>query len=895
MASLSGAEVLRSCNEAAAGTIEIPESATWREEKSTKLAKAVWLSRSIIKWPEAPKQGMFRLYFSAGAQLEISLGSRVRGADGFVALETSETNLPERLEEGARHLADGALLRVSDSDAALLPNVLKSQFVIVREDIDGRVIDVTRTQIARALDDIYASAEDIDDFGVSIEQGRSTFRVWSPTATALSICVYRTGHSKAFAQYPLDWDPKTGGWHISVPKDLTGHYYTFRARLYVPGYGVVVNRVTDPYSISLNANSTRSYVASLSDKTLRPEGWGRIPSPKPLASQTDMTIYELHVRDFSVNDASVSLPHRGKYLAFTSRTSQGIKHLTALAKAGVTDVHLLPVFDIATIPEVGCISPRIGRASPASEAPQARIAQVAEKDCFNWGYDPFHFTAPEGSYASSAGDGAARILEFRQMVQSLHRIGLRVGMDVVYNHTAASGQHQKSVLDRIVPGYYHRLNENGEVERSTCCENTATEHRMMAKLMADSVVTWARHYAIDSFRFDLMGHQPREAMLKLQARLTKETGRQIPLIGEGWNFGEVLNGRRFIQASQLSLNGTNIATFSDRARDAIRGGGATDGGEKLVSAVGFVNGIAASNDRALQGRSADLVRVGLAGSIRSYQLLTYNGELRRLEQINYADQPAGYVSEPAEVVNYVENHDNHTLFDINAFKLPPMMGPDERARVQVLALALNSFSQGIAYFHAGGELLRSKSLDKNSFDSGDWFNRIDWSGRDNYFGTGLPPRKDNAGDYVYIQPRLNQPMIKPTAREIGWTKRAFLDLLTIRSSSTLFRLRDAEAIRSRLVFYNVGAEQKSGLIAAHLDGRGYPGAAFDDVAYFVNVNDNAVDVRISTLADRRIQLHPVHLRPDAADTRVRLEARVDAINGIFTIPARSAVVWVVPQ
>ena len=185
---------------------------------------------------------------------------------------------------------------------------------------------------------------------------------------------------------------------------------------------------------------------------------------------------------------------------------------------------------------------------------------------------PLH--APEGSYASDAGDGATRIREFRAMVQALHGVGLRVGMDVVYNHTTASGQSPRSVLDRIVPGYYQRLDAEGKVERSTCCDNTATEHMMMARLMRDSVALWARHYRIDSFRFDLMGHQPRAAMLDVQRAANAAAGRNVPLLGEGWNFGEVADGARFEQAAQSRLDGTAIATFSDRARDALRGGGA---------------------------------------------------------------------------------------------------------------------------------------------------------------------------------------------------------------------------------------------------------------------------------------------------------------------------------
>ncbi len=243
------------------------------------------------------------------------------------------------------------------------------------------------------------------------------------------------------------------------------------------------------------------------------------------------------------------------------------------------------------------------------------------------------------------------------------------------------------------------------------------------------------------------------------------------LIGEGWNFGEVADGARFVQASQLSLNGSGIATFSDRARDAIRGGGAGDNDARQVSVQGYVNGLHYDPNADAPAtvtatdlmRTADMVRVGLAGSLRSYRLPTFDGRDTLLEQVPYAgNQPAGYVTAPGEVVNYVENHDNQTLYDLHAFKLPLGTSSAERARAQILAAALNAFSQGIAYYHAGIELLRSKSMDRNSFDSGDWFNRIDWTGQDNFFGTGLPPARDNAASWPLMRPRLADRRLKPT-------------------------------------------------------------------------------------------------------------------------------------
>ena len=356
--------------------------------------------------------------------------------------------------------------------------------------------------------------------------------------------------------------------------------------------GLVRQRVADPYSVSSGADARRSHVSGLDEPAVTPPGWAADRAPDTVRHATDLTVYELHVRDFSRDDRSVPAALRGRYAAFTQAGSHGMRHLRALARAGLTDVHLLPVFDFGSVPETGCTTPALsGRG--ADPRPQARIGAVREHDCFNWGYDPVLYSAPEGAYSSRPHDGAARLRELRQMVMALHRAGLRVGMDVVYNHTFAAGQHANAVLDRIVPGYYHRLDALGRVERSTCCDNTATEHRMMGKLMEDSVLLWARAHHIDSFRFDLMGHQPRERMERLQQRLRAELpDRVIPLIGEGWNFGEVADGARFVQASQLGLNGSGIGSFNDRLRDAVRGGGAGDSGEALLSRRGWAFGLA---------------------------------------------------------------------------------------------------------------------------------------------------------------------------------------------------------------------------------------------------------------------------------------------------------------
>jgi pullulanase len=364
----------------------------------------------------------------------------------------------------------------------------------------------------------------------------------------------------------------------------------------------------------------------------------------------------------------------------------------------------------------------------------------------------------------------------------------------------------------------------------------------------------------------------------------------------------VADGARFVQASQLSLAGSGIGTFSDRARDALRGGGYSDAGDDLIKNQGYLNGLIydpnakASTSRPSSDllKAADLVRAGLAGSISDYQLLTYQDASMPLSAIDYNGQGAGYVSQPSEVVNYVENHDNETLFDINAYRLPVGTTSEDRARVQILGAAITAFSQGIAYFHAGIDTLRSKSMDRNSFDSGDWFNRLDWTYGDNYFGAGLPPKQSNEQNWAAIKPLLAQSKnIKPSAADIAWSRDAFRDLLKIRASSSLFHLQTAEDIKSRLRLYNTGSKQVPTVLAGHLFGEGYSGANFREMLYFINVDKKVQQVEIPELKGRAFTLHPVHASKEAADTRPKNQAGYDKVSGIFTIPARTALVFVV--
>ena len=862
--------------------------------------RAYWLDAGTLQWPGAPEGARYALYRSSRAALRTATGAPIQFADERIPLVRAQTPLAADVAERFTFIGAGARLTFPAAARSRIDQLLGDQLVVVREDDQGRMIDATGMQLPGALDARYAAASKAPDLGATPLESGTAFALWAPTARRVSVCLHANANDAATVWRPLRFDVVTGIWRDTVAGVRHGQPYRYVVDVFVPGAGIVRNRVTDPYSLGLTANSRRSVVLDLQHPSTKPSGWDSASRPAPIAAPTDLSVYELHVRDFSTGDLTVRAPWRGKFLAFTESRSDGMRHLRALGAAGVTDVHLLPIYDLASVPEVGCVVPVIPRAAPDAESPQAAVSAVRTRDCFNWGYDPFHYTAPEGSYATAPNDAAARTRETRAMVMALHAAGLRVGMDVVYNHTFVSGQNPRSVLDRIVPGYYHRLEANGKIARSTCCENTATEHAMMAKLMIESATAWVRHYRVDSFRFDLMGHQPRAVMERLQTAVNVAAGRRVPLIGEGWNFGEIADGARFVQASQRSLQGSGIATFSDRARDGLRGGGCCDGGAALVAAQGLLSGLQYAPNAANVGRdrrdellrAADLARIGLAGTLHDYEMTFADGSRKRLSAYDYAGQPAGYAAEPSEVVNYVENHDNLTLFDLLALRLPRDVSREQRARAQVLGVAFTAFSQGVAYLHAGVELLRSKSLDRDSFDSGDWFNRIDWTARDNGFGAGVPPRHRNEADWPWMKAALADARIAPTTTDIRWARDASLDLLRIRAGSTLFRLRTTDDIRQRLRFHNVGPAQDPTVIVGQLDGADYPGAVFREVLYLVNVSGETRTLTVREAAGKRYVLHPVHRAAQAADRTAR-EAGVDSARGQFTIPARTAVVFVV--
>lgn len=861
-------------------------------------AKAYFANRDTILWPHVDGSGEFRLYYSGNADIAVNEG--VSGAENSLLLTKFDAStLPSALQEKFKYvLKPYVALKLPTLNDATRKKLLQTQLMLVRSDSSG-VLDATQLQLPGAIDDLYATAANAKTYGVTVQNDKPDFQLWAPTAFAAAVCVYDAGNSgSAVSVHAMTRDDASGSWHYQGDAAQLGKYYRYLVDVYVRSENANVrNLVTDPYSVSLSADSQRSWIGVLSNAAVKPDGWDTHTVPA-LDAPEDLAIYEAHVRDFSAKDQTVPSAHRGKYLAFTDDASDGMQHLMNLQSAGLTMLHLLPVNDIGTIPERDCVNPVIPASAPDSEDQQAAVYAVRDNDCFNWGYDPLHYTAIEGSYATDPSDATVRVKEFRAAIKNLHSKGLRVALDVVYNHTPSSGQDKRSVLDKVVPGYYHRLDSVGNVTNSTCCSNTATEHAMMAKLMIDSVSTLAHEYQIDAFRFDIMGHQPLSVMNELQTAVNASAGRPIYLYGEGWNFGEVANDARFVQATQKNLAGSGIGSFNDRIRDAVRGGGAFDGGNALIQNQGLVNGIFLDDNGSGGGKMlsdlfwvSDIVRLGMAATLKDYSMQVSDGSTKLGNAVDYYGIGAGYTLDPQEVINYVDKHDNQTLFDINGYKLPLTTSMSDRVRVQSLGIASVALAQGVPFFHAGMDILRSKSYDRDSYNSGDHFNAIDWSLTSNNYGVGAPIAEKNQDNYGVIKPRLADTNMKPTLSAAQQTSIAFREWLAIRKSSTLFRLRTGEDVKNRLHLHNTGSTQIPGVIAYSIEGNDYTGAVYNKVAVFINVDKAPHTITVPTLSSGNFALHPVHVGGNDAVVKT---ASYNNDSGAFTIPARTAAVFVSP-
>ncbi|WP_285558680.1 pullulanase-type alpha-1,6-glucosidase [Actinoplanes regularis] len=867
---------------------------------------AVWMDRSTIAWRTSTGTTLqevgagtdgkvYDLVYSAAGGIGVAEGE-LTGDFESLRLSSRRNGLTEAQRAKFPNLWQYGAFKVSASN---ISDILRGQVVITERDAAGKLLSATGVQTAGALDDVYSSA-------VNAELGyvHGGVSVWAPTARSVELEIYDNATSSAATLKPMTRDNRTGVWSLRGEKGWYGKYYKFRVTAWQPAaQKIVTASVTDPYSVALSTDSKLSRFLDLNDPALAPAGWNKLKKPAATAP-AKIQIQELSVRDFSISDSSVPAAQRGTYAAFTG-SSSGMKHLTELGKSGVTHLHLLPVFDFATIPEnrAAQAQPDCDLAAlPAdSDQQQACIAKVAATDGYNWGYDPLHYTVPEGGYAV---DPTNRTREFRSMVTGINKAGLRVVMDVVYNHTSAAGTDQNSVLDQIVPGYYQRLLADGTVANSTCCANTAPENAMMGKLVVDSIVTWAKQYKVDGFRFDLMGHHPKANILAVRAALDRLTlardgvdGKNIYVYGEGWNFGEVANNARFVQATQVNMAGTGIGTFNDRLRDAVRGGGPFDDNPRIQ---GFGSGLAdqpngdAANGTAAERKARllhyqDLIKVGLSGNLASFSFTGSSGETVKGSEVDYNGSPAGYNAAPSEAITYVDAHDNEILYDAFAFKLPQATSAADRARMQSVALATTVLGQGVGFVAAGSERLRSKSLDRNSFNSGDWFNEIEWNcANGNGFGKGLPPAADNQSKWPYAKPLLADPALKADCAAINLADARYQELLRIRKSSPVFGLATAKQVQDRLSFPLSGKDETAGVITMTLDARGLDGK-WKSITVVFNSTATAATQRVPGLAGKKVALHPV--QQTSADPLVRTASFASA-TGTFTVPARTVSVFV---
>ena len=511
-----------------------------------------------------------------------------------------------------------------------------------------------------------------DDLGATYTPAATVFKLWSPAAQAARVNLYASDDPAEAALKIETMREVDGAWTLRAERDLGGYYYTYQ----IKRDGRWLEEATDPYARTTGTNGRRAQLIDL-DAT-DPPGWAD-DAPPPFAAPTDAVVYELHVRDLSLDPRS-GITHRGKFLGLTERgtvTPQGdTTGLDHIVQLGVTHVHLLPSFDFMSVDE----------SRPEDDAQ------------YNWGYDPQNYNVPEGSYATDASDGAVRIREFKQLVQALHAAGLRVVMDVVYNHT---GRTENSLFQLLTPDYFYRFRSDGSFSNASGCGNEiASERPMVRKYIRESLEYWVDEYHVDGFRFDLMGIHDIATMNEI-ARSLRARRPDLLLYGEGWTAGDspLPDSLRALKANVPALDG--IAAFSDDLRDALKG--SVFNHEER----GFVSGAT--------GRAAS-VRFGIVGATRHPQV-DYGA-------VNYSTAP--WAPEPGQCVVYVSCHDNHTLWDRLAIS-NATNSPAEREKMHRLALATVLTSQGVAFLHAGSEFCRSKNKVENSYNSGDGVNAIRWN------------------------------------------------------------------------------------------------------------------------------------------------------------------------
>jgi pullulanase len=512
------------------------------------------------------------------------------------------------------------------------------------------------------------------DLGVTYTPLKTIFKVWAPKAFEVKLRLYAAGDGGNALETINMAKAANGVWATTIQKNLKNKYYTFQ----VMQDGKWLQERPDIYARAVGVNGNRGMVVDL--PSTNPANWQNDKKPAQ-KNFTDIILYELHIRDISM-DPNSGIKNKGKFLGLAETGTKspdgektGLDHIKEL---GVTHVHLLPSFDFNSVDET-------------------------KSGQYNWGYDPLNYNVPEGSYSTNPFDGNVRIKEFKRMVQTLHKNGLRVILDVVYNHTSDT---KGSNFNQFAPGYFYRHNPDGSYANGTGCGNeVASERPMTRKFIIESVLYWAKEYHLDGFRFDLMGTHDIETMNQLSDEL-HSIDPTIFIYGEGWTAGNtpLPEDLRAVKKNVSKLH--KIAVFNDDQRDGLKGGWSS------VKEKGFVSGNLGMTES---------VKFGIVASTPNAQV-NYNA-------VNYSKAP--WAAEPFQTITYVSCHDDNTLFD--RLKISnPNAGEEDLIKMDKLASAIVLTSQGVSFLHSGAELLRTKQGVANSFKSSDSINQIDWSRKTKY-------------------------------------------------------------------------------------------------------------------------------------------------------------------
>ena len=603
------------------------------------------------------------------------------------------------------------------------------------------------------------------DLGAIYSKDKCKFILWAPTAENVQLALYGDNG------YDFDCEAKevytmskgiNGTWIVEINGDFNGQFYN-----YLININGKISEVVDPYAKAVGVNGNRGMVIDLN--TTNPEGWEKDTKPE-LKSATDSIIYEAHVRDLSIDETSgISNEYKGKFKALTiwdscipgTTVKTVVNHIKDM---GFTHIHLLPAFDFGSIDE-----------------------NKLEQPQFNWGYDPKNYNVPEGSYSTNPYLGDVRIKEFKEMVKALHEAGIRVVMDVVYNHT----YNLDSCLNNAVPGYYYRQDENGEYSDASACGNeTASERYMFRRYMVDSVVYWAKEYHIDGFRFDLMGIHDIETMKLIREELNKIDS-SIIMYGEGWTGGPspLKEELAALKKNTYKFDKLQIAAFSDDCRDGVKGHVFYD------EETGFVNG-----------------KDGLEETIKFAVVASTHHKDIDKENIVYSNE--FWANEPYQTINYASAHDNYTLWDKLQISTPNCT-EEELIAMNKLIAGIILTSQGISFVHAGEEMARTKEdeegkLVENSFESSDKVNKIYWDRKVKY--------KDL---FEYYK-----------------------GLISLRKEYKAFRMNTNEEIKENIHFLKKGVNfSENNLVAYIIDAKNID-IKCEKIAVIINANNKDVDVEL---------------------------------------------------